>query len=109
MSRKTHLIIIFLVLTLGIPYIKIMMLYSGIIQLACANFIKNTCMAISHHFSIELPMIIWIVIAESFLPFVLTIAIERLFNWQKWSLKMHPATLATSLWLILNGSNLLIQ
>lgn len=109
MSKSIPLFICFLVLTLGMPYIKVMVIYSGILQLACANFIKNFLVSVTHYFSLELPMIVFIVIAESFLPFLLTIAIEKLLKWRKFPLKIHPATLAASLWLILNGSNLLIQ
>ncbi|MDQ5884542.1 MAG: hypothetical protein QG556_882 [Pseudomonadota bacterium] len=109
MSKSLPLFICFLVLTLGMPYIKVLVIYTGIIQLACANLIKNLLISMTHYFSLELPMIIFIIIAESFLPFMLTIAIEKLMKWKRITLKIHPATLAASLWLILNGSNLLIQ
>lgn len=109
MLKSLPLFICFIILTLGMPYIKVVIIYSGIFQLACANWIKNFLISLAHHLSFDLPMMVFIVIAESFLPFVLTIAIEKLFQWRKIPLKIHPATLAASLWLILNGSNLLIQ
>ncbi len=66
MSKSLPLFICFLILTLGMPYIKVMVIYSGIFQLACANFIKNFLVSVTYYFSLELPMIVFIVIAESF-------------------------------------------
>lgn len=109
MSKKIKLLLILIALTLGIPYIKTAMIYIGIFELFSANFIKTKLFDIFNLFSIPVPNIMLIMMAEIFWPFVLTLSIMKGCKYFKKNNLMHPAAIAAGFWIILNGSSILIS
>jgi hypothetical protein len=109
MSRQIKILLLLLILTFSIPYIKILMIYLGIFQLMTANLIKATLLDILNIFSLTVPNVMLILIAEIFWPFIITVSIQKLFEFLKKKPLLHPVATAASLWVILNGSIILIS
>jgi len=109
MSRPIKILLVLLLLTLSIPFIKILMIYLGIFQLMSANFIKSILVNILNMFSLSVANVWLIIIAEIFWPFFITVAIQKTCGFLKKKPLIHPVALATSLWVILNGSIILIS
>jgi hypothetical protein len=109
MFNNKKLLILLSLLVLSIPWIKNVMIYLAIFNLLSANFIKNLLHNFLDYFSISMPNVILIVIAQIFWPFTITVIVDRLIKWRKAKHLLHPVALASGLWIILNGSALLIQ
>jgi hypothetical protein len=85
------------------------MIYIGILNLYSIDLIKNLLLKVFHYFSLATPNVILIIIAQIFWPLLITYGLDRWCQWHKNNLIIHPVALATGLWIILNGSVLLIQ
>lgn len=109
MFKNKKLLILLAVLVITIPWIKSLMIYLAIFNLVSANFIKNLLISILHYFSISIPNVILIIVAQIFWPFTITVIVDKIFKWRKAKHLLHPVALASGLWIILNGSALLIQ
>ena len=109
MSRKVKLLSLFIFLIFSIPYIKSLMIYIAILNLYSIDFIKNLLLKVFHYFSFATPNVILMIIAQIFWPLLITYCLDRCSQWRKRKLIIHPVAFATGLWIILNGSVLLIQ